>query len=320
MSERLPTNTFRPSWALLSRRRTWYLSSLEQTPQSPLSLSTLTNDSKTRVALSPASPPRKASKNRSTRQLTTPSSPLSSNTRDKARLLSLAISHAGAWLTVVPIKGLGLCMQPAEFQAAVRYRLGIPVFPAERRCPSCPGTLDIMGDHAITCPGHGDRIFRHDRIRDAIFSAATSAALSPRKEEKDLITGNRSKPADIYVPTWSAGLPAAFDVMITSPLQPTTITRAAETAGASLTVAEEGKYRKHCENCDNEGITFIPLVVETLGGWSALALRTVRRIAILADARRPTPRDSRVAPLYLLQALSVQLMRGNGHMMVSRYH
>ena len=65
-------------------------------------------------------------------------------------------------------------------------------------------------------------------------------------------------------------------------------------------------------------ISFFPLAVETLGGWSALAIKTLKSVAILADARRSGSRDARVAPVRLLQSLSVCLMRGNATMIFSR--
>ena len=121
-----------------------------------------------------------------------------------------------------------------------------------------------------------------------------------------------------FIPTWSAGRSAAFDVTVTSPLQLSLLSRAAETPGASLEVAEDRKFLKHEKNCEEQGISFFPLAVETLGGWSALAIKTLKSNAILADARRSGSRDARVAPVRLLQSLSVCLMRGNATMIVSR--
>ena len=37
------------------------------------------------------------------------------------------------------------------------------------------------GDHAASCGGNSDCIFQHNAIRDALFSAAQSVALAPRK-------------------------------------------------------------------------------------------------------------------------------------------
>ena len=64
-------------------------------------------------------------------------------------------------------------------------------------CPVCQGVSDCYGDHQVGCGGNGDRIHRHDFIRDALFSAAQSAALAPRREVPALIPGNCAHPANI---------------------------------------------------------------------------------------------------------------------------
>ena len=76
-------------------------------------------------------------------------------------------------------------------------------------CPICLGASDAFGDHQVGCGGNGDRIHRHDSIRDALFSAAQTAALAPRKEAPSLIPGSSSRPADVYLPNWKRGKPAA---------------------------------------------------------------------------------------------------------------
>ena len=118
-----------------------------------------------------------------------------------------------------------------------------------------------------------------------------------------------------YLERW---FPSCFRRHRDIPLQLSLLSRAAETPGASLEVAEDRKFSKHEKNCEEQGISFFPLAVETLGGWSALAIKTLKSVAILADARRSGSRDARVAPVRLLQSLSVCLMRGNATMIVSR--
>ena len=50
------------------------------------------------------------------------------------------------------------------------------------QCSICHAVADAFGDHQVGCGGNGDRIYRHDSLCDALFSAAQSAALAPRKE------------------------------------------------------------------------------------------------------------------------------------------
>ena len=69
------------------------------------------------------------------------------------------------------------------------------------------------------CGGNSDRIQRHNSIHDVIFAAAQSAALTPQKEDPAIVAGTSSRPADVLLPTWSRGQPAALYVTVISPLQ-----------------------------------------------------------------------------------------------------
>ena len=102
--------------------------------------------------------------------------------RSKALALSSALPHAGDWLNVVPSSALGLHLLDQEFRPCLQYWLGLPIFVEGVRCPVCRSVADPFGDHHVGCGGNGDRIHRHNSIRDAIFSAAQTATLAPRKK------------------------------------------------------------------------------------------------------------------------------------------
>ena len=114
------------------------------------------------------------------------------------------------------------------------------------RCPVCHVPADPFGDHQVGCGGNCDRILRHNSLRDAVFSAAQSAALAPRREVPSLIPGTQSRPAVIYLPCWKRGRPAALDITIISTLQQSTVRGAAENQGHALLVAEERKCFSRC--------------------------------------------------------------------------
>ena len=139
--------------------------------------------------------------------------------RFKALANSTALQHAGDWLNVIPSSSLGLHFLDREYRVCLRYWLGLPLFPKDEKCPICSSPADPFGDHHVGCGGNGDRIHRHDSIRDAIFSAAQTAALAPRREFPSLIPGSQSRPADVYLPSWDRGRPAALDVSVISTLQ-----------------------------------------------------------------------------------------------------
>ena len=159
--------------------------------------------------------------------------------------LSSALPHAGNWLNGIPSSTLGLHLQDQEFRCCLRYWLGVPLHSSPYSCPECHNTADPFGDHQVGCGGNGDRITRHNAIRDVVFSAAQSAALAPSKEMPNLIPDSLSRPADVFLPTWSRGRPAALDVHVISPLQQQTMGEAASTPGHALQVGVQRKLASH---------------------------------------------------------------------------
>ena len=237
--------------------------------------------------------------------------PLTSSIREKARLQSLSLPESGAWLSAAPIPALGLHLSSNEFRVALKYRLGVKLYENERKCPFCKsGTLDVMGDHAVSYHGHGDMISCHNRIRDKIISACSGSLLSPISEQKSLLPDNNSRPGDIFLPVWNNGQPAALDVTITSPLQSGLIINASEKSGFALSAAEDRKYEQYAQNCSEVGIQFIPLAFETFGGFSETVRKTLKLIANLADNRHSQPAGLSVAFSRLSQSVSVTAIRG----------
>ena len=92
--------------------------------------------------------------------------------RSKALVLSSAIPHAGDWLKVIPSQALGLHIQDQEFRLRLKYWLGLQMVRDGSKCPVCQATADPLRDHQVSCGGNGDRIFRHDSLREVLCSAA----------------------------------------------------------------------------------------------------------------------------------------------------
>ena len=102
------------------------------------------------------------------------------DTRSRALALSSAILHAADWLNVVLSPALGLHLQGWEFRFCLQYWLGLQMFEDDMTCLVCHSTADCYGDHQVGCGGNPGRIHRHNSVRDALFSAAQSAALVPK--------------------------------------------------------------------------------------------------------------------------------------------
>ena len=231
-------------------------------------------------------------------------------------VLSTSLPHAGDWLQVIPSPAFGLHLPDTHFKLCLQYWLGLTMVGENHSCPVCQSPADTLGDHQVGCGGNGDRIFRHNAIRDVIYSAAQSAALCPRKEAPALIPGALSRPADIYLPNWEGGRPAALDVTVISPLQRLTISGASSVAGHALQVAEERKRATHSEACREARVSFIPLAIETLGGWSQELQRLMKHISSLQALRLGLSRGDSFR--HLAQRISITIWRGNAWLWASR--
>ncbi len=237
--------------------------------------------------------------------------------RDQARLASLGLPHAGDWLYVVPSPALGLHLRAQEFTTAIKYRLGCPVYLRAGPCPACNKPSDVLGDHAMCCGSNGERIARHNALRDALFTTAQSAALGPVREDRFLLPGEDRRPADVLVPRWAQGRDAAWDVTVVHPLQQKLVARAATEPGHALTVAFDRKVGAVAEACRRQGIAFIPLAAESLGGWHEVAVLEINKLA--TALARHTGQDEDEACRHLFGRLSVLLLQGNGALFSNRF-
>ena len=199
---------------------------------------------------------------------------------------------------------------------AVKYRLGMPVFPREGRCMACPVMSDVEGDHAISCGWGGERITRHNALRDVLFSTCQQAALAPVREDRALIPGTDTRPADILLPHWTGGRDTALDITVVNPLQVAFINQSAANPGHALRKAFERKMIKHGEPCREAGLSFCPLPMDTLGAWSESMVTQVKRMGS-ALARNRGEDESEVIR-HLSQRVAVVLAKLNASMLLNR--
>jgi hypothetical protein len=216
-----------------------------------------------------------------------------SDLRNKARLQSLTLSQAHAWLLAVPCKP-SLQLKPVEFRQDTRYCLGIAdhneeqVGPVCRKCKRSQDPQDagfVYGDHSTQCHGGGSLHRRHDRLKVVLYAALRSGGYSPQLEPPHLIPGRLTRPEDLR-PVGDNGLGVAYDLTVVSPLLGHTLASTARTPGHAVTAAEQRKASLYTSVCDAVDIRFIPLAQETFGGMSGMAsprfasLRTAKRTAL----------------------------------------
>ena len=127
------------------------------------------------------------------------------------------------------------------------------------------------------------------------------------------------RPADVYLPKWRRGTPAALDFAVTCGLRSDFVQRSAED-GSALVKAYEDFKRTHLNTeiiCREEGISFIPVVCEADGGgWGPAAHRVWSELAKYKSIM--TGEQVSIIVGRLLQSLSLVLHRENARAILRR--
>ena len=111
----------------------------------------------------------------------------------------------------------------------------------------------------MNCDSGGERICCHNSLRDTVYNLAAEAGLGASKEVRFLLPGQDSRPADVLLPNWAVGegcgaRPHGYQSM----------GRAATTPGYAITVAQNRKVQGTEEACRAQGISYLPMVVDTV--------------------------------------------------------
>ena len=241
-----------------------------------------------------------------------------SSAANRAHLLSVSSPHAASWVSVIPSEGLGLHLQPSEFQVAIKWWLGLDTS-CGSICPLCPGkVLDPLGHHAFTCKRGGDVVTRHNKLRDTLAETCRRAHLSVKVEAGSNLSKDHShtRPADILVPNWSLGKPAAFDLSVTSPHNSNILLEAGFGAGQAARATEERKHEENDAKCKELGWVCVPMVVEAYGAWGTEAMESFSLLASRLATSSNRAKAEVLAALY--GRLNLMLVRANATAILSR--
>ena len=129
---------------------------------------------------------------------------------------------------------------------------------------------------------------------------------------KDLQTDSPKPSGDVFLPHWSGGRDAALDVTITH----LTVAQAAVNPGHAMIVAYDRKMRGAGELCRQEGLAFIPIVAESLGGLHDIATKEIRKIG--AALARHTGEDEGQTVAHLFTRCAILIQRGLAALLVNR--
>ncbi|KAL7606538.1 hypothetical protein Lser_V15G14664 [Lactuca serriola] len=239
--------------------------------------------------------------------------------RQKAFFQCLRAPHAQDFLLAIPIHGLGQHMSLVEYRTILKYRLMIPIFPADEICPVCrKACLDSFGEHAVHCKELSGFKYRHDMVRDVLFDIFKRAGVSAKKEAPvnfltDPIEGRSTlRPADILIFGWVGGKHACVDLIGVSPL--VGLRAGGFTAGHAALKAATDKVTKHERSCMENQHMFIPFAFDTFGFLAPDAVELLKRVQRIMHSNVISPRSSDV----VFKRISFTIQKGLAAQLVTR--
>ena len=239
------------------------------------------------------------------------------NVLDKARLMSCSMPHANSWIRALPIANNKL--SNLEWSIIAKRWLGIAIFEDDHLCSACgKQVMDVFGHHAVVCDCSGDRIKRHNAIRDCLFDSCVAACWAPVKETPFLLAGSSERPADIFIPNFSHGKGLVIDTAVTCPLQRTSLHDSSRVAGFSCNkYADEVKSKPFRARVESEGFDYLPFVVESFGGFSEGAIPFLNKMTSSISTRFSV--EKAVCSKSLYDKLSICLMKHVARSISSRF-
>jgi hypothetical protein len=241
--------------------------------------------------------------------------------------------RALAYLGAIPIPNTPNSMSSRLFTVALKHTLGLPQFPGPKTDPSAPSeliplhcplprcnaVLDVKGTHALSCKAKGDSISRHNHICFPILDKARAANLSARSEVRHMVPDSERRPGDIVISEFENNRDLVLDVTVVNSQCVSYRKSAPEDANFAVYAIERAEKRKDKDTlkfCSDRGMCFLPLVVESYGGWSegahAFFEELIHRYA------QATGREFARELAFFYQILSLSLQRSNARMILER--
>ena len=206
--------------------------------------------------------------------------------RDLQRLSRLDSPHANAWLSARPsgMDGTDTILSPKIFRTAVARLLGQPVLSHSDPCPLCEQNMDIYGDHSLCCKKSGDRITRHNRLRNLVFKLADTGLLRPDLEKLGILgvtDKTRRRPGDVSIKDWSLRRGLAIDVAVIHPLAVSHL----HSVEPCESYAQHQKLDRYAAAFEKSDYDFAPVVFETSGAVNKEGETVLKQIIRFASKR-----------------------------------
>ena len=208
------------------------------------------------------------------------------NPREAQRLNRLDSPHANAWISARPssMDGTDTILPPRIYRTAVARLLGQPVFSTSAPCPLCQQPMDLLGDHPLCCKKSGDRITRHNRLRNLLFKLADTGLLAPEMEKLGILgetDKSRRRPGDVSIKNWSFRRGLAIDVAVICPLAESHLGK----PEPCESYAQNQKIARYVGAFENSDYDFAPVIFETSGAVNKEGETILKQVIRFASKR-----------------------------------
>ena len=197
---------------------------------------------------------------------------------------------AGSWLTALPLKDLGYCLNKQEFRDAICLRYGWRIPNTPHFC-GCGSKNSI--DHTLICAKGGYVAMRHNALRDLNADlqkeVCKDVVVEPQllpldNEDIEGTSGDRAAPDISSRGIWSTFERTFFDVRVLHPNAPSYQSTSLTSLYANHEKEKMRKYNSRVLTVEKG--SFTPLVYTTFGGWAPQAVRYHKRLAELIAKKK----------------------------------
>jgi hypothetical protein len=243
-----------------------------------------------------------------------------------AHLRAISAPRAWTWKTVIPSHPM-LQLTDTQYRIAARLSLrlrplnasGMSALPAS--CPVCNMKDAIANDswHFLTCKKAtgptGEVTTRHNAVRDALYHGVLTVGGQAVREPVGLdLEDGRRPDLQIVFP----GEHILTDVVVSHPLAPSYIAKAASAAARVAKYWQETKRNKYEKTAAHHEARLLPFAVETFGGLAPDAVTLLKELSRAGEEHLALwPRD--VIVRQLLGSVAVAVQKGNAMAVLSGY-
>jgi hypothetical protein len=203
-----------------------------------------------------------------------------------------------------------------DVEINTRLALGLPPhpqMPCHCSCGQPNGSYEVDPWHALSCVEelHSSVTERHDAMKHTVARLATAVGarvvLEPRKKERQDRKENKKRPdtvVDLPGRRWWT------DETIVHPYGPTNVSVSAQNPQALLKSAEQDKHTKYDEEASYAGATFVPIALESTGGFGSEALVFIKELIAESKKQHMVWRDKEYVNM-VYRNIAIAVARGN---------